>query len=154
MGFFLSLYRYIRLFVGLRPTRKFFTHMETSPLPVKGIKFWPLLGTHGHWVVRVLKRATPECDTEHPFIMVISEESLHSHLLPSVWQWSCHYLFLRLKSVAAGIYIDLIIDIVVIVIRLVLVKICVDTLVFQTRLFFLLTFKISLSHFNLWEHST
>ena len=26
-----------------------------------------------------------------------------SHLLPSVWQWSCHYLFLRHKSVAAGI---------------------------------------------------
>ena len=34
---FLSLYRYIRLFVGFRPTRKFFTHMVTSPL--KGIKF-------------------------------------------------------------------------------------------------------------------
>ena len=24
---------------GFRPTRKFFTHMETSPLPVKGFKF-------------------------------------------------------------------------------------------------------------------
>ena len=42
-----------------RPTRKFFTHMETSPLPVKDCKFWSMLGTHGHWAVRVLKRATP-----------------------------------------------------------------------------------------------
>ena len=33
------------------------------------------------------------CDTGLPFIMVISEDPWHSHLLPSVWQWSCHYLF-------------------------------------------------------------
>ena len=39
------------------------------------------------------------CDTGHPFIMVISEDLWHSHLLPSVYQWSCHYLFLRLRSV-------------------------------------------------------
>ena len=25
--------------------------METSPLPVKSCKFWPMLGTHGHWAV-------------------------------------------------------------------------------------------------------
>ena len=37
------------------------------------------------------------CDTGHPFIMVISEDPSNSHLLPSVWQWSCH------RSVAAGI---------------------------------------------------
>ena len=43
------------------------------------------------------------CDTGHPFIMVISEDQWHSHLLPSVWQWSCHYLFLRHRSFAGGI---------------------------------------------------
>ena len=43
------------------------------------------------------------CDTGHPFIMVISEYPWHSYLLPGVWQWSCHYLFLRHRSVAAGI---------------------------------------------------
>ena len=43
------------------------------------------------------------CDTGHPFIVVISEDPWHSHLFPSVWMWSCHYLFLRLRSVAAGI---------------------------------------------------
>ena len=34
--------------------------------------------------------------------MVISEDPWHSHLLPSIWQSSCHYLFLRLRSVATG----------------------------------------------------
>ena len=33
------------------------------------------------------------CDTGHKFIMVIPEDPRHSHLMPSVWQWSCHYLF-------------------------------------------------------------
>ena len=42
------------------------------------------------------------CDTGLPFIMVISQDTWHSHLLLSVWQWSCHYLFLRLRSVATG----------------------------------------------------
>ena len=28
----------------LCPSREFFTHLETSPLPVKGCKFWPMLG--------------------------------------------------------------------------------------------------------------
>ena len=66
------------------PTRDFFTRMETSPLPVKGCKFWPMLGTHGH------EQCHTYYDTGHPFIMVISEDQLNSHLLPSVWQWSCH----------------------------------------------------------------
>ena len=43
------------------------------------------------------------CDTGHPFSMVIFEDPWHSHLLLSVYQWSCHYLFLRIRSVAAGI---------------------------------------------------
>ena len=30
------------LFGSLRPTREFFTYMETSPLPVKGCKFLPM----------------------------------------------------------------------------------------------------------------
>ena len=42
------------------------------------------------------------CDTSLPFIRVISEDAWHSHLLSSVWQWSCHYLFLRLRSVTTG----------------------------------------------------
>ena len=36
-------------------------------------------------------------------IMVISEDPWHWHLLPSVWQWSCHYLFSRLRPIAGGI---------------------------------------------------
>ena len=38
----------------------------------------------------------------HGPTVVISEDPWHSHLLSSVWQWSCHYLFLRLRSVATG----------------------------------------------------
>ena len=37
----------------------FFTHKQTSPLPVKGCKYWPLLDTHGLWEVRLLQRVTP-----------------------------------------------------------------------------------------------
>ena len=43
------------------------------------------------------------CDTGHLFIMVISEDPSHSHLLLSDKQWNCHQLFLRLGYVADGI---------------------------------------------------
>ena len=43
------------------------------------------------------------CDTGHPFIVVITEDLRHSHLLPSVGQWNCHYLYLPLRLVEAGI---------------------------------------------------
>ena len=35
--------------------------------------------------------------------IVISEDPWHSDRMRSVWQWSCHYRLLRLKSVVAGI---------------------------------------------------
>ena len=50
---------FVYLFVEFRPTQEFFTHLEMSPLPVKDCKFWPKLGTHSHWAVRVLERAKP-----------------------------------------------------------------------------------------------
>ena len=78
-------------------------NMETSPLPVKAIKFWPILGTHDHWAVRVLHCATPTV-TRHRFILVFSEDQLQPHPLMCVWQWSCHYLSLQLRSVAAGVW--------------------------------------------------
>ena len=57
IALFLYLILFVCLFVCLfvyRPIREFFTHMEMSPLPVKGCKFWPMLGTNGHWTVGVL----------------------------------------------------------------------------------------------------
>ena len=36
-----------------------FSLMGTSSLPVKGCKFWHMLGTYGHWAVRVVFRAAP-----------------------------------------------------------------------------------------------
>ena len=52
---------FVCVFGVYRPTQEFFTHtcIETSPLPVKVCKVWLMLGTHGHWAVRVLYRATP-----------------------------------------------------------------------------------------------
>ena len=42
------------LFWSLSSHSKIFTHMVTSTMPVKGCNFKPMLGTHGHWAVRVL----------------------------------------------------------------------------------------------------
>ena len=74
-------------------SREFFTPLETSPLPVKGCKCWLMFGTYDHWAERVFLACHTYFDTGHPFIMFISEDPWHSHLLLSVWQWSCHYLF-------------------------------------------------------------
>ena len=37
---------FVWLFGDFCPTREFFIHLETSPLPVKVFRFWPLLSTH------------------------------------------------------------------------------------------------------------
>ena len=57
---------------------------------------WPL-SRDGSWACYTY------CVSSQPFIMVISKDPWHSHLLPSVWQLSYYYLFLLLRSVAAGI---------------------------------------------------
>ena len=64
--------------------------MDTLPLPLKGCKVRPLLGPHGQCSDGSLPYDS-YCDTDHPFIIIISEDPWHSHL------------FLRLRSVAAGI---------------------------------------------------
>ena len=78
-------------------------HSYTSPLPMKGCKFFTC--ARHSWPLSSEDSLTSHtiCDTGLPFIMVIPEDPRHPHLLPSLWQWSCHYLFLRLRSVAAGI---------------------------------------------------
>ena len=78
----------------------FFSPLEN--LPVKRFKFWPMVVTHVRWAVRVFLACHTYFDTGPPFIMVISEDPRHSHLLSSVWQLSCHFLFLQLRSVAAN----------------------------------------------------
>ena len=72
-------------------------------LPVKGFKFWPLLAAlmaTEHFEGSLACHTY--CDTGHPFIMVIDEDPWNSRLLLSVQRWSCHYLILWLRSVAAG----------------------------------------------------
>ena len=79
------------LFGFFRPTPECFTHMETSPLPVSDWTFLPLhswpISSEGSLACHTYK------NTGHPFIMVISGDTWHSHLLPSVWQWSCPWCF-------------------------------------------------------------
>ena len=95
------------LFVSnLRPTQEYSIYVETSPLPVKGFRYWPILATHGHWAVRFLFAWYTYCDMwkmSLKSLYVIFKDSWHSHLLTRVWQCDCHFLFLRLRSVAAGI---------------------------------------------------
>ena len=92
----------ICLFGVSRPTWEFFNHIETTLLPVKGrnIYLCSALISIEQW--RFFSVPT-YCDTRHAFIMVITEDPWHLNLLPSVLQSSCHYLFLRLRSVAARI---------------------------------------------------
>ena len=87
----------LRMFVGLfrpfRPTWEFFNSFGDVTIAGEGLQIlaysrhlWPLssegsLACHNY------------CGKGHPFIMVIFEDPWHSHLMPSVWQWSCHYLF-------------------------------------------------------------
>ena len=68
------------MFGDFCPTRKLSTQLETSTLPMKGCKLftysrhlsnWGFLPCHNY------------CDTGHPFIMIISEDTWHSHLLPT-----------------------------------------------------------------------
>ena len=74
--------------------------METSPLPVKGFKFGlcSALMTFEQWGLFSVPHLY--CDAGLLFIMVFSEHPWHSHLLSNVWRLSCHYLFLRHRSVS------------------------------------------------------
>ena len=56
-----------KLFEVFRPTREFFTHMETLPLPVKGCKCW-LCSPPGPLSSEGSLACPTYCDTGHPFI--------------------------------------------------------------------------------------
>ena len=75
---------FVCLFGGFRPTQEFFTHFE---ILTHVWHSWPL-SSNGSLACHTY------CDTGQSFIMVISENPWHSYLLPSIWQWSCHYLIL------------------------------------------------------------
>ena len=66
------------LFGVFLPTRVFFTHLETSPLPMKGFKFWH---TRHSWPFRSEGSLTCHtyCDTSLPSV-VISEGLWHPHI--------------------------------------------------------------------------
>ena len=83
---------YIFLFVCL-----FGVYRPTWRIAGEGLQI--LTYTRHSWPLSILGSLACHayCDTGHPFIMVISEDPWHSHLLPSVKQWKFHYLFLGLS---------------------------------------------------------
>ena len=92
-----------RLFVWSLSSHSIFYSYENVIIAGEGLQIftyarhsWPL-SSEGSLTCHI------HCDMDLPFIMVISEDPWHSHQMLSVWQRSCHYLFLRLRSVAAGI---------------------------------------------------
>ena len=68
-----------------RPTEDFFHSFGDVIISGEGLQI--MTYTRGSLTYNTL------CDRGQHFIMVISEEPWQSHLLPSVWQWSCHHLF-------------------------------------------------------------
>ena len=79
---------FVYMFQVFRPTWITFIQMETSPIPVKGCTFLPIpLSSDGSLACHAY------CETGCPFTTVISEEQMLLRLLPSVRQWSCHYMF-------------------------------------------------------------
>ena len=74
------------LFISIfRPTREYFSHLVTLPLPVKDCKFCI------HRAVRVLQRATPTV-TRGIRLYWSSPSTRDTHLMPMVCQWSRNYL--------------------------------------------------------------
>lgn len=70
-------------------------------MPVKGFKFRPILGTQGHWAVRVLYCASAYRDTGPMFLRSYPKDPWLSPLMLSAWRRNSHYLFLRLRFDAA-----------------------------------------------------
>ena len=87
---FLSHWRIFRSFGDVTITWRA-TNFDLTP-PLIDIEQWGFL------------KCDTYCDTDQPSIMVISEDQWHSHLVPNVWQWCCHYhyLFERFTSVPTG----------------------------------------------------
>ena len=74
------------LFVVLRLIREFFTYIKTSPRETNFDLCLTLMAIEQRGLFSVSHLL-------HPFILVISEDPWHSHLLPSALQLRCHYLF-------------------------------------------------------------
>ena len=55
---------FVCLFFLAHENQQFLTHIQWSSLPIKGSKFWPMLGSLSHWAVRVLKCAIPTVTKE------------------------------------------------------------------------------------------
>ena len=96
---------FFHLFGVFRSTREFFTYTETSPLPVKGCLFWPMLGTHRHWTVKVILPATPTVTRDIHLLwssLRTRDTNTYCQAFSSGAITTCTFFF-RLRSVAAEI---------------------------------------------------
>ena len=96
------------LFGAFRPIRQFFTHKEAITGEGLQMTYTPqsrLLSalyrrraTNDLYSAITTSERSLSCytyfDTQHPLILVISEDSWFTYLLPSNWQWSCLCLFI------------------------------------------------------------
>ena len=95
---------FVCLFVGIVSSHSRIFH-SYGDVTTTGERFQILTYARHLWPLssEVFLACHTYCDTGHPFIVVITEDLRHSHLLPSVGQWNCHYLYLPLRLVEAGI---------------------------------------------------
>ena len=82
---------------------RIFHSYEDVTIPVERLQIWTYARHSRTLSCEGSLACHTYCDTGNLFIMVIYVDPWHSHLLPSVKQWIRHYLFLRFRSVAAGI---------------------------------------------------
>jgi hypothetical protein len=69
------------LFTVLRPAQESLSYIETSPLPVKGYTFRPMLSDHGLWAGRDLYRSTPAVTQDLDFSCLIRRTAPFSRLV-------------------------------------------------------------------------
>lgn len=73
-------------------TREFYTRMETSPLPTKGWKCWPILGIHEQWALRLINIFFNTFTLFHllvTYLVVTRSNSryLDTYLVCRSWHW-------------------------------------------------------------------
>ena len=66
----------------------FSSHSLMSPLPMNGCKFWPMFGTYGHEVLKSMPHLLWHGSSVYNGHLW---GPMMTHLMPSIWQWSCHY---------------------------------------------------------------
>ena len=107
------------LFVVFRPTREYFTHMETSPLPVKVFKCWPMLQCKNNsiWRYHFYSTNKTRCFTAGIFDNIANFHTVVVGLgVPKagfyfeLQYWICYVLFILIVALISWIVFLLVCD--------------------------------------------